>query len=144
MQSSAAPNVELLHRYLQAFNSLSSPAIIASFFAPDVVVQEFPNRIAPHGQIRRSAELRPAYEQGLKILRSQTYKIMRVLDSGEDVVAELEWSGILAVAVMDLPAGTEIKAFVAMFVTFRDGKIISQCNYDCYPPFGAQPAPPAS
>jgi predicted ester cyclase len=144
MKSSAAPNVELLHRYRQAFNSLCSPAIIASFLAPDVVVQVFPNRIAPHGQIRRSAELRPAYEQGLKILRSQTYKIMRVLNSGDDIVSELEWSGILAVPVMDLPAGTEIKAFVARFVTFRDGKIISQRNYDCYPPFGAQPAPPAS
>jgi ketosteroid isomerase-like protein len=45
---------------------------------------------------------------------------------------------------MDLPAGTEIKAFVAMFVTFRDGKLISQRNYDCYPAFGARPAPPAS
>jgi ketosteroid isomerase-like protein len=36
---------------------------------------------------------------------------------------ELEWSGILAVAVMGLAAGSEMKAFVAMFLTFRDGKI---------------------
>ena len=67
-------------------------------------------------------------------------EIVRVLDSGDDVVAELEWSGTLAVPVMDLPAGSEIKAFVAMFITFRDGKIISQRNYDCYPPFGSQSA----
>jgi len=39
---------------------------------------------------------------------------------------------------MNLPAGSEMKAFVAMFLTFRDGKIISQRNYDCYPPFEAQ------
>jgi len=42
---------------------------------------------------------------------------------------------------MNLPAGSEMKAFVAMFLTFREGKIISQRNYDCYPPFGAQPDP---
>ncbi len=38
--------------------------------------------------------------------------------------------------VMNLPAGGEMKAFVAMFLTFRDGKIVSQRNYDCYLPFG--------
>ena len=42
--------------------------------------------------------------------------------------------GILAVSVMSLPAGSQMKAFVAMFLTLRDGKIISQRNYDCYPP----------
>jgi hypothetical protein len=31
------------------------------------------------------------------------------------------------------------EAFVAMFLAFRDGKIVSQQDYDCYPPFGAEP-----
>jgi hypothetical protein len=43
---------------------------------------------------------------------------------------------VLAVAVMSWPARSEMKAFVAMFLTFRDGKIAAQRNYDCYPPFG--------
>src|SRR5437867_12105906 len=32
-------------------------------------------------------------------------------------------------------AETVMKAFIGMFFTFRDGKIVSQRNYDCYPPF---------
>jgi ketosteroid isomerase-like protein len=38
---------------------------------------------------------------------------------------------------MRLESGHEMKAFVAMFLTIRDGKIASQRNYDCYPPFDA-------
>jgi ketosteroid isomerase-like protein len=67
--------------------------------------------------------------------------VQRILEAGDELAIELEWSGILAVPVLNLPAGSEMKAFVAMFLTFRDGKITSQRNYDCYPPFGPQPAP---
>jgi hypothetical protein len=46
---------------------------------------------------------------------------------------------------MDLPAGSEMKAIIAMFITFPNGKLISQRNYDCYPPFDqrSEPAIPA-
>jgi hypothetical protein len=87
---------------------------VAGFYAPDAVVQEFPNRIAPQGGIRRAADPRTAYEQGRKILQSQIYPIHRVFEAGDEVVAELEWTGILAVPMMNLPAGSEMKAFVAM------------------------------
>jgi ketosteroid isomerase-like protein len=62
--------------------------------------------------------------------------VRRIIEAGDELAVELEWVGVLAISVMDLPAGSEIKAFVAMFLTFRDGKIVSQRNYDCYPPFG--------
>jgi ketosteroid isomerase-like protein len=99
------------------------------------VIQEFPNRIAGRGHIRRAAELRAAYEQGCKILQSQIYAVHRIFEAGDEVVAELEWTGILAVPILNLPAGSEMRAFVAMFLTFRNGKIVSQRNYDCYRPF---------
>jgi ketosteroid isomerase-like protein len=99
------------------------------------VIQEFPNRIAPQGRIRRAAELRAAYERGCEILQSQIYAVHRIFEAGDEVVAELEWTGILAVPVMNLPAGSELRAFVAMFLTFRNGKIVLQRNYDCYTPF---------
>lgn len=67
--------------------------------------------------------------------------MQRLLETADEVAVELEWSGILAVPVMSMPAGSEMKAFVAMFLTFRAGKITSQRNYDCYPPFDLQPGP---
>ena len=79
--------------------------------------------------------VRAAYQQGCKILQSQIYAAHRILEAGDEIVAELEWTGILAVPVMNLPAGSEMRAFVAMFLTFRNGKIVSQRNYDCYSPF---------
>ena len=134
-----SPNIARTQQYLQAIASMGPFEKVADFCSPDIVVQEFPNRIAPQGRIRRAADLSAACEQGQKILQSQIYTVRRIFEAGDEVVAELEWTGILAVPVMNLPAGSEMKAFVAMFLTFREGKIVSQRNYDCYPPFESQP-----
>jgi ketosteroid isomerase-like protein len=131
----SSSNFARTHQYLQTVASRGPFENVANFYAPEIVIQEFPNRIAPQGRVRRAVELRAAYEQGCKILQSQFYAVHRIFESGDEVVAELEWTGILAVPVMNLPAGSEMRAFVAMFLTFRNGKIVSQRNYDCYPPF---------
>ena len=54
-----------------------------------------------------SEELRAAYEQGRKILQSQRYTVKRTIEAGDEVAVELEWSGVLAVPVMNLPAGAK-------------------------------------
>lgn len=136
--SMTSSNSDRAREYLQAVGAGEPFEKVFAFYAPDVVIQEFPNRIAPQGRVRRAGDLRAAYEQGQKILRSQTYQVQRIFEAGDEVAVELEWVGILAVPVMGLAAGSEMKAFVAMFLTFRDGKIVSQRNYDCYPPFGAE------
>jgi len=129
-------NIARMHDYLQAVAAMGSSGPVDEFFSPNVIIQEFPNRIAPEGRLRRGEELRAAYEQGRKMLQSQRYTVKRAIEAGDELAVELEWSGVLAVPVMNLPAGSEMKAYVAMFLTFRDGKIISQRNYDCYLPFG--------
>jgi len=131
----ATSNAERVREYLRAIESMGSFETVFEFFAPEAVVREFPNRIAPQGRIRRLENLRETYEQGRRIMRSQSYKIQHILEAGDDVAVELEWAGVLAVEVMNLPAGSELKAFVAMFLRFRDGKVVEQRNYDCYPPF---------
>jgi ketosteroid isomerase-like protein len=134
-------NIARARQYLEAVGAGESIEKMFEFYADDVVIQEFPNRIAPQGRTRGTADIRAAYEQGRKIMRSQTYRVQRAVESGDEVAIELEWTGVLAVPVMGLPAGSEMKAFVAMFLTFRSGRIVSQRNYDCYPPFdsGEQP-----
>jgi hypothetical protein len=80
----ATSNASVARRYLQAVASLGSPDDVAAFYGPDVVFQEFPNRIAPQGRVRRATDLRAAYEQGRQLLKSQTYTVQRIieLDSG--------------------------------------------------------------
>ena len=134
----ATSNALVACQYLKAVESLGPLEDVAAFFGPDVVFQEFPNRIAPQGRIRRAGDLSAAYRKGKQLLRSQTYAVQRIIEAGDEVAVELEWTGLLAIPVMNLPAGSEMKAFVAMFLTFREGKIVSQRNYDCYPPFDAQ------
>jgi hypothetical protein len=51
-------NVSRVHQYLQAVAPMGAPETVADFFAPDVVFQEFPNRIAPQGRVSRFADLR--------------------------------------------------------------------------------------
>lgn len=134
-------NVELAREYLRAVESMGLAKNVERFCAPDIEFHEFPNRISPHGRVRRRADLQAAYGQAQKLLRSQRYDVRRVVENGDDVAVELEWTGALAVpvAAMNLPAGHEMKAYVAMFLTFRDRKIVMQRNYDCYRPFEATP-----
>ena len=128
-------NTARTQQYLNAVASGESVERLFEFYSPDVVAEALPNRITPQGNVRRAGEIRAAYEQGKKLLRSQNYDVRCIIESGDEVAVELVWTGVLAVPVMGLAAGSEMKAFVAMFLTFRDGKIVSQRNYDCYPPF---------
>jgi ketosteroid isomerase-like protein len=62
----------------------------------------------------------------------QIYKITRETSDQDRVALEVEWVGTLAAAFGTIPAGGQMKAFLAVFLDFRDGKIIKQRNYDCY------------
>ena len=66
-------------------------------------------------------------------LKAQRYDVKGILESGAELAVELERTGVLAKPVLNLPAGIEMKAFVAMFLTFRDGKIAEQRKHDCCP-----------
>jgi ketosteroid isomerase-like protein len=58
-------------------------------------------------------------------------RITHELAEGERVALEVEWTGTLAVPFGALPAGSQMKAYFAMFLEFREGKIVEQRNYDC-------------
>ena len=131
------PNSRRLRQYLDAIAAMGAFDEVAAFVAPDATFHELPNRIAPLGRVRRAADLRDAFAQGRQLLSSQAYEIQRLVEAGDDVAAEVEWTGTLAQPFANLPVGHVMKAYVGLFITFRDGRIVSQRNYDCYPPFTA-------
>ena len=76
-----------------------------------------------------------AAERGRRVLRAQRYEVRTAVASGQEVALEVLWVGVLAVAVGSLAIGDEMRANFGVFLTFRDGLIVRQRNYDCFEPF---------
>lgn len=128
-------NVERARKYLTAIERGAIGDDLAAFFSPDVVQQEFPNRLTPNGATRNLAQILEGAERGQAILQSQRYEVLDAIASGDEVVLEVQWTGKMAIAVAGLPAGGEMRARFAVFIEYRDGKIVRQRNYDCFEPW---------
>ncbi len=127
-------NLELARQYLKAIESGASAEDMTQFFAPDVIVEIFPSKFFPNGSRDNLAGVLAAVERGKKAITSQTYAVRNALSSGDQVALEIDWTGTLAVPFQTIPAGGKMRAHFAAFLQFKNGKIISQRNYDCYEP----------
>jgi ketosteroid isomerase-like protein len=119
-------NAEVARAYIQAIESGASGEALARFFTADVVIQEMPNRIAPRGSVSDLTRALQGAERGKQIFRRQTYSITNLLAEGNRVALELDWRGITAIPIQNLPAGSEMRDHVAVFFEFRDGRIARQ------------------
>jgi ketosteroid isomerase-like protein len=126
-------NLEVARRYLESVGQPNAATL--SFFTEDVVQVEFPNRLVPEGATRDLAGLREAAVRGSKVMTAQRYEVLNAVASGDQVAVEANWIGTLAVPFGSIPAGGEMRARFAIFLTFRDGKIVRQHNYDCFDPW---------
>ncbi len=130
--SSSETNLERARAYLRAIESRVDEEELASFFAPDVVVEQFPNRLVPK-QVKSSlADVKRESERGKESVARQSYVVRNAVASGDWVALQVDWEGVLALPVAGLEAGSIMRAYFAMFLHFRDGKIVHQSNYDCF------------
>jgi len=125
-------NLAVAHEYLAALENGEAGDALRRFFTSDFVQIEYPNALNPKGQRSDLAEVMLRSEKGKQILRSQRYAIENAVASDDSVALEVEWTGVLAMALAGLPAGGEMHAHFAVFLDFRDGKIARQRNYDCF------------
>jgi ketosteroid isomerase-like protein len=132
--STEAQNLETARRYLQAIEAGASGDATV-FFAPDVVAQWFPHKLAPKGMTADLTAMRASAERGKRLMAKQTYEIRNTMAVGNQVALEILWVGTLAVPFETIPAGGDMPAHFAMFLEFRDGKIVAQRNYDCFEPW---------
>jgi ketosteroid isomerase-like protein len=136
MTEEETQNLAAVRAYFETIGSDGPPAALGSFYAPDVLQEEFPNRFLPHGAERGLEELQAAGERGRKAMASQTFTVRRMLARDSTVVVEAEWTGTLSITLAeDLPAGTVMRARFAQFFELREGKILRQRNYDCFYPW---------
>src|SRR5687768_9402886 len=122
--------LEILSAYLKTIETFPSPEVLGEFFTPDVVHEEFPNRLFPEGRRNDLAAMLAASQRGPEVLSSQRYDLRRAIVRGDEIAAELEWTGVLRRGIGSVPAGASLRAAVAKFFTLQDGKIRSVRNYD--------------
>jgi ketosteroid isomerase-like protein len=135
MTTTEQANVETTRAYLAAVERGATGEALARWFTPDVVQEEFPNRLMPTGARRGLAELLDGAERGQTVMSAQTYEVLSAIASGDKVALEVQWTGTLAIPLGSLPAGGEMRARFGVFLDFRDGRIAAQRNYDCFDPF---------
>jgi ketosteroid isomerase-like protein len=127
-------HLEKIRFYLKAIEEGSFDPLL-DLFAPDAVLEQLPNRIYPKGIRSGTSAMRNAFEKGRQLLSSQTYEIKNYVVLHDRIAVEVLWRGKLAINFGTLSVGSEMIAYSAMFFEFREGKIISQRNYDCFEPW---------
>jgi ketosteroid isomerase-like protein len=131
----ARANLERARQYLAAIERDDPLVSPFEFLAPDVSQIEYPNQFVPTGAERDLAAIMAAADRGRRVLQRQRYAVQTALAHGDEVALEVLWVGVLAVAVGSLAVGEEMRAHFGVFLTFRDGRITRQRNYDCFEPF---------
>ena len=128
-------NVEFIRRYFNAIETGVGPEEMAAFFTPDVIQEEFPNRIVPRGARRELKEILAASKRGKEAMHSQRFEILHAISEGDEVALEVRWTGTLAAPLGTLPGGFAMKARFAVFIRLVNGRIARQRNYDCFDAF---------
>jgi ketosteroid isomerase-like protein len=131
-------NIDTARRYLALLTDPASTAQqLDAVLAPEITVEEAPNLVAPTGRKREYRAIHEGFARSKGLLVEQEYIVDSALEIGDRVILEVRWRGVLAQGFGKVAAGTEMRARCAMFLELRDGKIVSQRNYDCYEPVGA-------
>ena len=132
---SDAANLEIARRYLSRLSDGAGPEELESFFAADVVQEEFPNRLLPHGATRDLQTMKDARARGQALLKAESFELLNAVASSDRVAMEVIWTGTVRDAAGPFAAGQALRARFAMFMEFRDGRIVRQRNYDCFDPW---------
>ena len=132
-------NLATARRYIAALSNGEGADEVSRFYAPDVVQDEFPNRLVPNGVTRDLAALKQARVRGQALLSAETFELLSAVASGSQVAMELRWSGTIRSSGGPFKAGQLLRARFAVFLEFRDGRIVRQRNYDCFEPWEGGP-----
>jgi steroid delta-isomerase-like uncharacterized protein len=130
-----ATQFELATQYLHALGEGAPPEALRRFFHDEIVFEALPNLIRPAGAKADLAAMLAASELGRQTVKEQRFAVHHAIADGDFVALEMEWTGTLAAPFGALPTGKVLRARCGVFMQFRDGRIISQRNYDCYDPF---------
>ena len=93
---------------------------------------EYPNLLIHTTRGRTFVNLIEGAEAGKKMLAYQRFEPTCFFETDTAVIAEYTWTGELKVKAGRLKQGQVLHAQVCTVFEFKDDKIISQRNYNCY------------
>ena len=128
-------NLEIALRYVEALSAGADAEAIGLFFTPDVIQEEFPNRLLPNGATRDLASLKEGRRRGKALLSAERFDVLGAVADGDRVALELRWTATVGIQAGPSAPGQELRARFAVFLEFRDGRIARQRNYDCFDPW---------
>lgn len=123
----------IARRYLRAVEH-GAVEELRDHVTSDFEQREWPNPMSPQGAFRNLPEVLQAAERGREVVAEQTFQIATEAVDGDRVILEVNWSAVLAVDFPGAPAGSRIRARIAIFLLIRDGRVAAQQNYDAYLP----------
>jgi ketosteroid isomerase-like protein len=130
--------VAVAKRYFDIVADLnSSPEALLDVLDPAVRIVEHPNAINPRGSVRDRDGAVAAIAAGKGLLSAQAFDVLEVVASGERVAVRATWRGTIAASTDALPAGTQLVAHVAAWMTVMEGRIREHETFDCYDPIAA-------
>jgi ketosteroid isomerase-like protein len=130
----AAANVATVERYYAAINAGAMDDAFACL-APEVVQEEFPNRLVNNGVVRDLAALRDAWARGRTVIATQRFTVLRAYAAAGAVIIEGDWTGTVARDVGPFTAGAVLHARFAQVLELRADRITAIRNYDCFDPW---------
>jgi len=133
--SEEARNLTVVRDYYAAMARGAAGLDWEHWFAPGVVQEEFPNRLAPEGARRDLEGMKEAGRRGQALMVEQSFELLEIVASGNKVVVEAEWRGRIGRDAGPLRAGTWMRTRFAQVLELRDGRIVAMRNYDCFYPW---------
>ena len=127
--------LEVAKQYLSRLSDGAEPEELDRFFAPDVAYEEFPNRLRPNGATGDLHAIKQARARGRALLTAERFELVNAVAGDGQVAMEVIWTGTVRDAVGPFAAGQSLRARFALFMEFRDGRIVRQRNYDCFDPW---------
>jgi ketosteroid isomerase-like protein len=113
----------------------AGPEELDTFFAPDVVQEEFPNRLMPNGATRNLQAMKEGRVRGQALLASEHYDVINAVAHENQVAMEVVWTATVKQAAAPFVERQALRARFALFMEFRDGLIVRIRNYDCFDPW---------
>lgn len=135
MSSEEEQNLVVARRYLELVGNPGTKAEdLPAVLDDSIVWREMPNLFAPAGRVSDYTAMLASFGKGREYLPHQTYGLRHAVASGDTVALEISWSAEVAKAIGPFATGARLSAEIAIFLRFRDGRIVSQTDYPCYKP----------